>query len=63
MKIVKSSNYDRDDYVESFLDIPSLPTKEAAEIAKIINRCTIPDGDDYYKVVNDDYKLHLGLES
>lgn len=58
MKIVQSSNYDKDDYNEQFVG----PLPNTFNRAKFQDICNILNGihscgPDYYKVVDDDYEL------
>jgi hypothetical protein len=60
MKVVLSSNYDDETYQERFMceELGSMTREEATVVAAKLNNECDSRGPDYYKVVEDDYKLH-----
>jgi hypothetical protein len=62
MKIIETDNFGRDYPDEKFVNLPSLPTHRAAEIADIVNAYFPLSHPRYWRVVPDDYKLQPGFE-
>lgn len=59
-KIVQASNHNLDWYNESFI-LWSMPYDVCKEIADIINKHEGMNSAHYYKVVDNDYKLYIGM--
>lgn len=62
MKIVKASNYDDENYNEEFFSLcgqDQFPSYHAVPLARILNDVIDRYGPDYFKVVEDDYKLRV----
>jgi hypothetical protein len=62
MRIISTDNFCRDYPVEHFLNIPALSKKACNTITKAINDELPPDHPNFYKVVENDYKLEKGFE-
>lgn len=60
-KIVKVSNFDDETYSESFVEnLPVLHQHPAAQkVADVFNSLCDQRGPDYYKVVEEGYKLYI----
>jgi len=59
-RIVQSSNHNLDWYDERFI-LWSMPEQTCKEIANIINKCEGENSAHYYKVVDNDYELYIGM--
>lgn len=61
-RIVQASNFNLDWFNEEFI-LWSMPIEEATEICEIIIKYECSGTSYYwYKVVEDDYKLYIGME-
>lgn len=60
-RIVRASNFNLDWYNEEFILWP-MPKEAAEEIAAAINKHQHSTDSDYFKVVDNDYKLYIGME-
>lgn len=59
-RIVQASNFDKEWFNETFILWP-MNDYSAKIIATTLNRDSVGSGEYYYKVVDDDYKLYLGM--
>ena len=60
MKVVKTSNYNLDNYPEELVSFDNLTKKEAEDIAEELNRPLVQDCPFWYKVVDENYVLNTG---
>lgn len=61
MRIVQYSNFNLDWYDEKFILWP-MPEEAAKDVCDAINR-HLPDNSEHrYRVVDNDYKPHIGME-
>lgn len=59
-RIVQASNFDKDWFNEEFILWP-MPEESCKQIARVINEACCPNSEYYYKVVDNDYKLYIGM--
>ena len=60
-RIVQKSNFDKDWYNEEFILWP-MKEDAAEEICEAMNKHFSHDySDDFYKIVDDDYQLYIGM--
>lgn len=63
-RIVRASNFDKDWYNEEFLNIPPVHADAAERICRTLNAYLgyeYSNSEHIYKVVAEDYKLHIGM--
>jgi len=63
MKVIKTSNYNLDDYPETLCSFANLTKKQAEDIAEGLNRDLNGESTIWHIVVNDDYILCEGFEA
>lgn len=63
MKIIKTSNFDLDDYPEEAIAEGIMDRALAEDAADALNKLYSMDSAAYYTVVEDDYKLNSGFKS
>lgn len=57
-RIAITSNYDRDNYTERFLEVPPMDESLAWEVCHLLNAVN-PEGPDYYQPKDPDYQLYV----
>lgn len=57
-KVAATSNFDSESYNESWAVTVPMQASVAKEVCKILNDNADPHGPDYYRVVDQNYKLY-----
>lgn len=61
-RIVQGSNFDLDWFNEEFI-LGIMGREAALEICEVINKYQTSTDEYWYRVVDNDYKLHIGMET